>query len=508
MSVTSGNRPAISQPTTSSLRTFLVRGISNLAVATAVERILGFTANSLAARAAGPQMYGAYSVVLTTANLFSTYAGAGIGSTANRFGGQYPPGSPGHDKLVRHLMVSSILSVALAVTLMLLSARLIALAVLKAPHLEVVLRWAAIATGLSILIECFRGLFIGERRFRPLLISCSLTAALLALLLPIAARMGTEAMVKAQIAASLAGVGAAAIFVCTLVRPFRRNAVSSDGGPRLKKILLFGLAQLGGTAGLSITSWWMSVLLARSDPSFQQVGFYSVSNQARVLLAIGPAMLGQIIYSSLTNEGGQPFGGPQRITRISTYLNSIFVVALLACLVPIVTRLISFVYGRGYHGCEMAVTLSMATAAVQTCGLPAALRLSVVSIGAFTVVNIAWTGLVFLCACLLVPTYGAAGAAAAWLIGYTCCQLLVVTCLRWKGESGRELMRLSCLVFLTAIAVSVFGFVQQVHPELTLPALLASAVVPAGAVAVMIRKSRLGIPLHIARFWHAGQRAA
>jgi hypothetical protein len=77
----------------SSLRQVLLRGVSALGAATLLERSLTYTANLFAARCGGPQVFGAYSLSLTTANTVATYSGMGIGTVATRFSGDYPPGS-------------------------------------------------------------------------------------------------------------------------------------------------------------------------------------------------------------------------------------------------------------------------------------------------------------------------------------------------------------------------------------------------------------------------------
>src|SRR4051794_18903435 len=95
-------------PARGSLAGVLFSGTSALGLATLIERGLGFLANLCAARLGGPQSFGAYSVALTTANNVASYAGAGIGTTANRFSGEYPYGQPGYGALLRALSLISI----------------------------------------------------------------------------------------------------------------------------------------------------------------------------------------------------------------------------------------------------------------------------------------------------------------------------------------------------------------------------------------------------------------
>ena len=96
-----------------SLGRLLLSGSSALGAATLVERGLGFAANLAAARLGGAHVFGAYSVAMTTANNVASYAGAGIGTTANRFSGEYPYGKPGYASLLSSLAMVSLGSAAL-----------------------------------------------------------------------------------------------------------------------------------------------------------------------------------------------------------------------------------------------------------------------------------------------------------------------------------------------------------------------------------------------------------
>jgi O-antigen/teichoic acid export membrane protein len=386
---------------------------------------------------------------------------------------------------------------------MFFTAPLLATAVLKAPQLEILLRWAALSTGLAIMVACFRGLFIGEGNFKSLLAVCSIAALGLAVLLPLAAYIGLVAMIKAQIAASMPAVAISAIIVWRLVRRSRGNSAIGDDGPKLSTIAGFGLAQLGATAGISVASWWVSVLLIRNDSSFRQMGFYAISNQVRGLLAIGPTIVGQIIYSALTKEGGKKFGGPQRVTAAATYFNTVLVLVLLMCLLPTITRLIALFYGTRYSGCELVVTLSLATVIVHMCGVPAALRLSVVSISTLTALNVVWTIAVAVLAYTLIPSYGAAGAAGAYLIAHTCSQLFAAVGLWRTGEANADFLKLSILIAGTAIGIGAIACIQYAHPHLTVALHVASVLLPGVVIATIMRRADVRACLSFARFDYA-----
>src|SRR5580692_6858709 len=157
------------RPDQRSLGLLLLSGSSALGVATLLERGLGFLANLASARWGGVHVFGAYSVAMTTANNVASYAGAGIGTTANRFSGEFPYGKPGYRGFLKSLGLVSIGSAVLAAVILWSTAGPLAAYVLQNPAIGPLLRLAALSSAAIILLECFRGLLIGQRRFAALL---------------------------------------------------------------------------------------------------------------------------------------------------------------------------------------------------------------------------------------------------------------------------------------------------------------------------------------------------
>src|SRR5579872_6439890 len=123
----------VRSPSPPGLARLLLGGSSALGLATVMERGLGFLANLAAVRLGGASIFGAYSVAMTTANNVASYAGAGIGVTANRFSGEYPYGSPGYRGLLRALAYISLGSASLAVVILWLAAEPLATYLLRNP---------------------------------------------------------------------------------------------------------------------------------------------------------------------------------------------------------------------------------------------------------------------------------------------------------------------------------------------------------------------------------------
>lgn len=151
------------------LVTSLLTGMGALGISLGFERGASFLSNVLAARLAGPSVFGAYSLALTTANNVASYAGAGIGTTANRFVGQYRVGSSGYRSLLRVLAIVSASSAAIAALILWVGATPLANVLLRNTKLSGPLKIAALSAAGFILLECCRGLLIGQRSFSTLL---------------------------------------------------------------------------------------------------------------------------------------------------------------------------------------------------------------------------------------------------------------------------------------------------------------------------------------------------
>jgi O-antigen/teichoic acid export membrane protein len=250
------------------LRRLLFEGSSALGLSTLIERGLGFAANLAAARIGGTHVFGAYSVAMTTANNIASYAGAGIGTTANRFSGEYPYGTPGYSGLLRTLAIVSLASAALAAAALWLSAQPLATHLLLNPSLTQLLRLAALSSGAIILFDCMRGLLIGQRRFVDLVALSIMFGGGLAIVLPLAASHGAYAMVMGQ-----ATIALLAVVICIAAArklgfaPPPQKLAAKQKGPGPGTIVRFGFVQLAGMVGVSAAGWWAASLVARADIS-------------------------------------------------------------------------------------------------------------------------------------------------------------------------------------------------------------------------------------------------
>jgi O-antigen/teichoic acid export membrane protein len=396
---------------------YLVKGTSALGAGLFIERGFGFLANMLAARLGGAATFGAYSLAIATANNIGTYAAGGIGSTATRFSGKYARGASAFQLFTRALLIVSFASATLAATALWLGARPIA-ALLANPGLTPLLQWAAFSAAGMIVLECCRGFLIGQRRLFALVLLSLLVGAGMVSFLPAASRLGPIPMVASQGLVTIS-----AVLIClSLKRPLGFGAprtpdqpTSSAGklSPILKEIWGFTFIQLAGLVGMNAAGWWLTSLVARSDGSMRQIGFYAIANQLRNMVAVAPGLLSQSSLALMANPEAEGEQTPDRVMAICSFVATAASFLLAGSAILIAPWLLALLYGKSYAAASSASILSLATAAVHMGNAPAAGRLTVVSIHESGVINSVWALLVALSASTFLIHPGDAGVAAA-----------------------------------------------------------------------------------------------
>ncbi len=367
----------------------LLSGASALILATGTERAFSFGANLLAARLGGAATFGGYSLAMTTANNIAAYAGAGIGSTATRFSGEYPEGSPRYRTVTKALALVSIVSAVLASVVLLAGAGPLASVVLKQPRLASLLEWASLSAGIMILFECCRGFLIGQRKLKALLMLSGVMGAGMIVFLPLASHAGPTAMVCTQVV-----VGAAAITAVLMTFLRGTRGVEASGGKHVvemaRRVWSFGFVQLLGIVGLNAAGWWITSVVSRADSSLVEMGIFAVANQVRNVVALVPSLLTQSSFALMANEEA----APSRVLLFCTFLATLVVLVLGGFGIVVCPLLLPLVWGHAYSGGVLASSLAFATAIVHMSGSAAAARLTILSLPITGLINAVWSVMV------------------------------------------------------------------------------------------------------------------
>ena len=446
----------------------IVTGSSSLGVAVALERGLGFLANLLAARFGGAQVFGSYSLALTTANNVASYAGAGIGTTSNRFSGQYAEGTPEHTGLVRALTLVSTQSAMIATVVLWAAAGPLATRVLLNPSLAHLLRLSSLSAGGIILLESTKGFLIGQRKFRTLLGLSAVFGAGLIVSIPAAASKGPAAMILAY--ACLAGASVtlcvAGMRRCKRLLDRRRGVAS---GPGAWDVWRFGLVQLAAFIGLNAAGWWTASLVSRSDPSMLQMGFYAAATQLRNLFAMAPGLVTQSSYALLTEERATQYGGTARVLIGCSVIATLLSIGLAGIGVATLPWTLGTVYGHAFQPAELPASLAICTGLVHMSGAPASSRLTILSLKLTGIINAIWTVLVIALTTGLIRGAPAIQATAILLVTHAISTLLVLVGLKLRAELPGELVPLSGISLAAAAVFAAVAYARTLQPAQSVP---------------------------------------
>lgn len=461
----------------------LIGGTSTLGASICVERGFGFLANILAARLGGATTFGAYSLAITAANNISTYAAAGIGSTAARFSGKYPIGDPGYKTLARVLMVISVVSAVVASIGLWLGAAPIA-HLLHKNGLTGLLRWAALSAAGIILLECARGFFVGQCRHAALLLLSLIVGVGMISLIPLAAKQHNPIrMIVFQ-----GSITTLAVIVCLLlVRPLglvdHRSSDPSPIGPMLREVWAFGFIQLAGFMGSNLAGWWLTTLVARSDTSLVQMSFFAIASQLRNIVALAPTMLTESSYAVMADREGEDSRTPSHVMALCTFA-SMFASLLLASIgIVLVPWGLKLIYGRAYSTAGITTAIALAVAVVHMGSAPAAARLSIVSIRSAGVINTVWAIFVAAAASvLLLPHGSAARAMTIYLAAHLLASILVFSVLTWRDHVPRAAVLVFSFGCCTGMALAALSVLRDRHPEASLSITAVMATLSAAAL--------------------------
>jgi O-antigen/teichoic acid export membrane protein len=473
-----------------SLNRQIANSVSSLGAALAIERISSFTANLLAARIAGAEVFGKYSLMINTAMNVASYAGAGIGQTATRFGGGYTRGTEGYRQMVKLLVLFTLASITLAAAILSGVAQPLAKFVMNNTVLAPLLRLAALSAGVMLAAESVRGFLVGQRQYRLLVMLAICCAGGWIIGLPLAARFGPRAMLVAH--ASSLGIGVVGSIALAKRRRLWtwRAATVAPELPSARLFAQFGLVQMLQGFCMNASGLWMTTLMARSDTSLIQLGFFAVASQIRNMVGFGPSLLGQTALSLLTDEAGSEYGSAEVVLTRSTFLASLLSIVFAGVSILAVHVAVAFFYGTSFAGAETAAIFGIGTALVHMSSAPAAARLSIVSVRVAGIITAFWATMVALAAFLSSPNVDAATAMKIYFLAH-CVSAFAVAVMLWLSRSlPRATLTLTLVYLGSGGAMVTLGLWRMSGPTgaqlgpyflLILLAVLLAVLLPAGA---------------------------
>jgi O-antigen/teichoic acid export membrane protein len=336
--------------------------------------------------------------------------------------------------------------------------------VLNNETLASMLRIAAIASAAIVLLECCRGLLIGQQKFYPLLALSVVSGAGLIIALPLAAGVNAGMMIAVQAGVSLACV----LLFLVLAKRFGlipRLVKGTAGGPGVRRVFTFGMVQFGAYAGVSIASWWLASMVARSDVTLTQMGLYAIANQFRGLAAMAPGLCEQVGYPLLTDETGSQYGGPSQVLLTNSLVSTVLATAIAGSAIVTAPWLLGFVYGAPFAAAEVPVVILLATGIIHMSSGPAAQRLSIVRLRWVGIINTFWAISLAVVGVWLVPQFGATGAALAFLITHTISYAMVMTALATTEKLPSSYYQLYGTTTIGSIVLAALAYWRALGPD-------------------------------------------
>ena len=475
----------------------LVSGTSTLGLGVLIERSCGFLANILAARFGGAQTFGAYALAISTANNVSTYAAGGIGSTAIRFSGEYQIGTAGYTALARALAVIASFSALLAACILWAGATPLS-HLLHKPELTGVLRWSGCSAAAIIILECCRGFFVGQKRLKALLCLSGFAGVGLLTTLPLASSLGPRAMLISQSSVALGAVILCLFFYRSLRLASPVQIKSLPVRSLLKRIWSFSGMQIAGIISTNIAGWWLTTLVARSDATMAQMGFFAVAQQLRNMVALAPSLLIEGSFAEMTDSNDGPPKTPDQVTAICTYVATVVSLLLAGLGIIIVPWALTLIYGKAYVNASVVASIALATAVIHMGSGAASSRVSILSIRASVLVNTAWALFVGVAATIfLFRGADAAKGAAVYLGAHVLTAVLFFGFLKKRGHAPAGMVSvfsIGAACILTLLICSLVRGTSTQPAQFTITALLLCIWITGVVVLLQIGRRRRWLP--------------
>jgi len=445
-----------------SLRQLFLGGGVLLGFAVALQRLFGFMTTALAARIGGASILGEYSVALSTAGLIGGFMSTGVGTVALRYVGQFPRNTQAYRKVLRLVIIFSAVGAFASCLVLFLGSEFAARFILKNENLKSLLGLAALSSLVFILYESLTGVLISLHNFTGLLWLSIVSGTLMLMAVSVGAHYGASAMIVGYAVAIALGILFTTVKSRRALMPLPPTGLAEPVAPRTRDVVLFGNAQQINTIVLGLASWCVIVAITRYDASFQEMGYFVVGSQLRVLASQAPTLAAQLVLPTLARTTTVP--EQQRVISASTFLNVALAVvpagiALLA--LPWVLRL----YGAAFIPAQVACSLLLATAVVQLTYIPAANALLMFSVKTSVAINIAAAVVLMLLAVVFSGRYGAAGGAAAWLCSQVFSQIAVLAALKKMDRLPSAAIKI-CLLGDGVIAIlCLLALIRMARPN-------------------------------------------
>lgn len=325
----------------------------------------------IVARLLTQEVYGEFGILRSTINMFTVFAGMGLGSTASKYISQYRNVNPTKAGDIYTLSNILIFFIALIFTLLLFfSSSYIAEYSLNAPHLSDEIKVGTIVLFFITVNSVQNGALSGFEDFKSISINTVISSCIQAVFLIVGCYWS-------GIYGALIGWGIGC-FSCYLLNrrsihlQLKKYRLSSNIR-RLRKEELtilwkFSVPSLLASVMVGPVLWWTKTYLI-SRSSYSEMAVYDVAEQWYTIVLFVPVTLAQIILPMLTNtleEGSKE--QYLKLVKINLGIN-VLVSLMLSLFIILIGPYIMEFYGKGFVDIRTMSIMMMATVASSACNV-------------------------------------------------------------------------------------------------------------------------------------------
>jgi len=344
----------------------LARGTFWNAASVAVTRAIMLGALIMVARILGKQQYGEFGIINSTAGMFMTFAGFGIGMTATKYTAALRGTDP--DRAGRIIGLSSLFTLgsgAIASTALFIFAPWVAAHTLAAPHLAPQLRIGSLALFSGAVTAAQTGTLTGFEAFR--------TNAWIAAVGSLATAIGMVCGAQLYgLTGAVWGLVMPSVLMLLLTGVAAHRLAQHHGvlvDYRLcwsERRVLWDFSLPAFLAGSMVgpVQWACMAMIAHIPNGYSELGLFSAANQWYGAIMFIPGLItGALLPVMSERIAGQNHEQVRKIVKGSMFLIATAVVVpciVLAFLSPLVMRL----YGKDYAAGSTILVVSVLTAAL------------------------------------------------------------------------------------------------------------------------------------------------
>lgn len=375
----------------------------------------------LVARILGQSTYGELGIIRSTINMFTVFAGFGIGLTASKHIAQYRNSNP--DQAGEIYVLSTVLSIIIglisAIILIVLAPE-IAEQSLNAPQLTNEIRIGAIVLFGTTVNGAQSGSLSGFEDFKSIAVNTLITGIVQGVTLVVFTFFW-------GITGSLIALGLGCIILALLnqrsikIKIKEHNIKSTIGKIHSKTISVlwsFSLPTVLSSVMVIPILWWAKTFLIKKT-SFSDMATFDIADQWSMMILFIPTTLSQIILPMLSNilvEGTkQQYIKLVKLNLIINIIISLFISLIIIAIAPFIMSL----YGRDYTNSTPLVLMMLSSIMIAACNVVGQVIASRGNMWYGVVFNFVWGIWIVLFSLLFISKgFGASGLASAIVCAY------------------------------------------------------------------------------------------